>query len=237
MNGNKMNFKSEFLNAINEMYPNGLEWELVGVLTKKSKVYTLSYDSKILSGIFEILCEPIIKKIADSNEMIVEKAKQNQYPEFTLYKNSDKLRKIAIDVKSTYRQWNKMKQLKPFAFTLGSYRSYLRNPKKGILYPYNEYKAHWVIGFLYSRNPECKHTEIKQVIEASELKTPFTDIDFFIHEKYKIAGKNPGSGNTTNIGSIKSNDIEDFRLGNGPFSTVTEFENYWRNFAKVERER
>lgn len=110
-----MDFKEEFINVIDEMYPNGLEWELVGVLTKKSKVYTLSYDSKILSGIFEILCEPIIK---------------------------------------------------------------------GILYPYNEYKEHWAIGFLYSRNPECKHTEIKQVIEASELKTPFTDIDFFIQEKY-----------------------------------------------------
>ena len=120
--------KNEFLNAINEMYPDGLEWELVGVLTKKSKVYTLSYDSKILSGIFEILCEPIIKHIADSKGMFVEKAKQNQYPEFTLYKNSGKMKKIAVDVKSTYRQYNKKDELKPYGFTLGSYRSYLEGP-------------------------------------------------------------------------------------------------------------
>ena len=60
-----MNFKEEFITAINKLYPNGLEWDLVGILTKSSKVYTLSYDSKILSGIFEILCEPIIINIAD----------------------------------------------------------------------------------------------------------------------------------------------------------------------------
>ena len=231
MNGG-FNFKQEFIKTIEETYKDGLDWSLVGILTKEQNVYTLSYDSKVLSGIFEILCEPLIKNIADKYNLLLEKAKQNQYPEFTLYSNKHKNHKIAIDVKSTYRQYTSNNELKPFSFTLGSYRSFLRDPsgRKGILYPYKEYKEHWVIGFLYTRNLDNKFTEIKQVIEASQLIPPFTDFEYFVQEKYKIAGDKPGSGNTTNIGSIKSNNIEDFQKGKGIFRTHKEFENYWRNY-------
>jgi hypothetical protein len=104
--------------------------------------------------------------------------------------------------------------------------------KKGILYPYKEYANHWVIGFLYDRNPACKFTDIKSIIEASQLEAPYSNIEFFIQEKFKIAGKQTGSGNTTNIGSIKSNDIESFRQGKGPFTTVEEFEVFWKNYDK-----
>ena len=227
-----LDFKNVFLKAMNASYRNGLDWELVGILTKESKVYTLSYDSKILSGIFEILCEPIIKQIADNHGLEFEKAKQNQYPEFTLYDSQHPDKKSAIDIKSTYRQFNNDGALKPFGFTLGSYRSYLRTPAKGILYPYNHYEKHWIIGFLYTRNTQNKFTEIKQVIEASQLQPPFTDIQYFIQEKYRIAGKTPGSGNTTNIGSIKNSDINAFIHGEGPFATTEEFENYWKNYGK-----
>jgi len=227
-----LDFRGEFERVVKEIYKGCLEWELVDILTKKSKVYTLSYDSKILSGIFEILCEPLVKRIADDNGMVLEKAKQNQYPEFTLYDIKMPNKKIAIDIKSTYRQFTKKGELKPFGFTLGSYRSYLRVPTKGILYPYYEYSEHWVIGFLYTRNIDNKFTEIKQIIEASALQPPFKDIEYFIQEKYRIAGKTPGSGNTTNIGSIKSKDIEVFRRGEGPFSSMEEFEEYWKNYGE-----
>lgn len=195
------NFKEQFVKIIEIKYPKGLEWGIVGILVKSGQVYTLSYDSKILSGIFEILCEPIVRQIAEENEMVVEKAAQNAYPDFTLFKPAEEHRKYAIEVKSTYRQYNKRGELKPFGFTLGSYRSYLRDPngKKGILYPYAEYKEHWVIGFVYSRNPNCKQTEIRTIIEASQLETPFIDIEYFIQQKHLIAGRKPGSGNTTNV--------------------------------------
>lgn len=227
-----MNFKEEFIKALNQVHPNGLDWDLVGILTRKSKVYTLSYDSKILSGIFEILSEPVIIKVAENNRLEIKKAVQNQYPEFTLFSTERPNEKIAIDIKSTYRQRNLMGIIKPFGFTLGSYRSYLKDPlgRKGILYPYIDYKAHWVIGFLYDRNPMYDKTEIKEIIEAAQLQPPYSNIEFFIQQKYKIAGKVTGSGNTTNIGSIKSRNILDFEEGNGPFKTITEFEDYWKNF-------
>lgn len=98
-----MTFKSEFTDAIKRLYPNGLDWDLVGVLTKSSKVYTLSYDSKILSGLFEILSEPIIIQIAEQNGYQLFKGVQNQYPEFTLFHPAKPEEIIAVDIKSTYR--------------------------------------------------------------------------------------------------------------------------------------
>lgn len=225
-----IDFKTEFQKEIEEQFANGLEWELVGILTKNSGVYTLSYDSKILSGIFEILCEPIIIRVAEKHHLVVEKAKQNQYPEFTLFDPHHPHEKIAVDIKSTYRQFTSEKLLKPFGFTLGSYRSYLRYPNKGILYPYGEYIKHWVIGFLYTRNTQNRTTEIRQVIEAAQLQPPYSHIEYFVQEKYKIAGRTPGSGNTTNIGSIKSNNIDVFRSGLQGFRSQNEFENYWSNY-------
>lgn len=133
----------DLINLFNEQiennYPDGLDWSLVGILTKKQEVYTLSYDSKILSKIFEILCEPLVRNIADDLGMIMEKSNQTVYPEFTLFNVEEPMEKVAIDIKSTYRQFNQDGSIRPFTFTLGSYRSFLRNNTKNIKYPYNQY--------------------------------------------------------------------------------------------------
>jgi hypothetical protein len=225
-----MNLPLEFDIAITELYPNGAEWDLVGVLSRSSKVYTLSHDSKILSSVFEILCEPIVKHIAEKHNMRVEKAAQNAYPEFTLIDDVNPNQKIAIDIKSTYRRYTSIGRLSPFKFTLGSYRSYLRNPTKSILYHYREYSEHWIIGFVYDRNENVRDIEIRDIIEAAGLQAPYSNIQYFVQEKYKIAGRTPGAGNTTNIGSISSANIEDFRLGISGFRTKDEFDSYWSNY-------
>jgi hypothetical protein len=104
---------------------------------------------------------------------------------------------------------------------LGSYRSYLLDPKgtKGILFPYSDYKEHWVIGFVYDRNPGCKNVEITNIIEASRLQAPYSNIEYFVQEKHKISGKTPGSGNTTNIGSIKTKQLTILLTARGLFKT------------------
>lgn len=225
-----MNLPAEFDAALNDLYPNGPEWDLVGVLTRSSKVYTLSHDSKILSSVFEILCEPIVIHIAEKHGLRVEKAAQNAYPEFTLIDDSHPNQKIAVDIKSTYRRYNKQGNVSPFKFTLGSYRSYLRTPTKSILYPYPEYIEHWIIGFVYDRNENVRDIEINDIIEAARLQAPYSNIEYFVQKKYKIAGKTPGAGNTTNIGSISSSNIDDFRQGCGGFRTKAAFERYWKNY-------
>ncbi|MDP8226101.1 MAG: type II restriction endonuclease [Candidatus Celaenobacter polaris] len=45
-----------------------------------------------------------------------------------------------------------------------------------------------------------------------------------------MAGRKPGSGNTTNIGSIKSNTVEDFQNGDKGFSSKEKFDTYWKNY-------
>ena len=55
---------------------------------------------------------------------------------------------------------------------------------------------------------------------------------FFVQQKFKIAGRTPGSGNTTNIGSISSNNIEDFKSGQRGFTSKSEFEQFWRKYKR-----
>lgn len=57
---------------------------------------------------------------------------------------------------------------------------------------------------------------------------------FFAVEKWRIASDKGGSGNTANIGSIKS--IPDILSGNGVFALAGEefFDEYWANYGKLE---
>ena len=57
-------------------------------------------------------------------------------------------------------------------------------------------------------------------------------------EKYKISGDKPGSGNTENIGSFKTNKMEYLINGEGPFSElgVDVYEDYWTGYKKYRGE-
>jgi len=59
------------------------------------------------------------------------------------------------------------------------------------------------------------------------------DFDFFVAEKWKIAGDKQGSGNTENIGCKL--DLADLRAENGIFSQLGEawFDEYWINFGTI----
>jgi len=224
-------FKNEFYELIDKEKPS---WEIKGLLSSERKVYIFGSDTKVLSTIFELLCKPFVLSIAQKHGYIIEEAPQTVYPDFTLFKNKTDKDKIAIDVKTTYRKFNKQQKVKPFNFTLGSYTSFIRNDTKNILYPYSEYKEHWIIGFLYTRNLPPEAIGIYNLENLGKIPSPYKDVEFFVQEKYKIAGKNPGSGNTANIGSIKSVRISDFDKGLGPFARSGEaaFLRYWKKYKK-----
>lgn len=219
-----MDVAAEFTAAFNA---EDVDFTVRGLLDDKNRVFPLGTDTKVLSTVFELLSRPIIAEIADAHGYRVKEAAQTIYPDFTLL-NEDVNGKIAIDIKTTYRR-GKSK----FSFTLGSYTSFLRNNTKNILYPYDQYESHWILGFIYERS-EKSSTDIHTVENSHEIIVPYQNVEWFIQEKYKVAGESPGSGNTANIGSIKSSDIEDFREGRGPFSELGEevFRNYWANYGK-----
>ena len=226
-----MDFKKEFLDFTQKTKP---KWEIKGLLSCNKDVFVFGSDTKVLSTIFELLCKPIVLSIAKGHGYQVEEAPQTVYPDFTLSKDKEDKAKIAVDVKTTYRKFLTDKSVAPFNFTLGSYTSFIRNDTKNILYPYSHYKEHWIIGVIYTRNLPPDISLIYKLDNFDKIPCPYKDVDFFVQEKYKIAGLKPGSGNTTNIGSIKTPDIENFRNGRGPFAEKGEraFLDYWRKYGK-----
>jgi hypothetical protein len=73
--------------------------------------------------------------------------------------------------------------------------------------------------------------------ELSIIPSVIDNFIFFANEKWRIASDKGGSGNTANIGSIKS--ITDILSGNGVFAKAGEeiFDDYWANFGKIQVEK
>lgn len=227
-----MGFKQKFEALLAEYRA---DYNICGVISSERKIYPIGSDTKVLSTIFELFSRPIVQQFADENGYeVIEPTKQNHYPDFTLQKADGDRHKIAIDVKTTYTD----KPNQKFSYTLGGYTSFIRNNTKNIVFPFDQYTEHWVIGFVYTRVALKKSAEHKiyTVDEISEIKLPYKDVRVFFQEKWKISGDKAGSGNTTNIGSINGS-IDDFRAGNGPFSSEEEFLDYWRNYERTAKER
>lgn len=217
-----MDFVAEFERAVDAL---GMDFHARGVLADGDRVYPFGTDTKVLSTVFELFVRPLIMYVAETHGMHVKEAPQTVYPDFTLLRDEGDHRKIAVDVKTTYRR-------PTIQFTLGSYTSFLRNNTKNILYPYDQYTEHWVVGVVYDRIEGVKARQFYSLEEAADIPSPYENVDWFVQEKFRISGESPGSGNTANIGSIRSANIEDFRQGRGPFAELGEdvFRDYWAQF-------
>lgn len=225
-------FKKEFF-QLYERYK--VNWEIYGFLTRDDKIYAIGSDTKVLSTVFELLCAPLIREIAAKHDYQVEESPQTIYPDFTLLKSTNDTNKIALDIKTTYRRGVD----KSFVYTLGSYTSFLRNNTKNILYPYNHYKHHWIIGFLYSRKGQTNQPFVLPYEQRKKIVSSYGEVEFFIQEKYKIVGERPASGNTTNIGSFSTKNIKELAEGKGPFAKLGKkvCDEYWRNFERNAKKR
>lgn len=189
------NFRDDF---VRKMAERQLSFEIRGLLTANDLILTFGTDTKVLSTIFELFCRPLVEEIAHDHGLTVETSPQTIYPDFTILTGPDDANKLAVDIKTTYRRENGM-----FSFTIGSYTSFLRNGTKNILYPYESYAAHWILGFVYTRAEEPGRM-IYSLAERATIASPYSDVVWFVQEKYKIAGLTPGSGNTRNIASISA---------------------------------
>ncbi len=214
-------------------------FEITGLLTPEDLIYTFGTDTKVLSTVFEMLVEPFLKEIAsESGFELYIPDKQNFYPDFTLMRNQYDSAKIAVDVKTTYRRFSRGKRTWSAKFTLGGFNSFIRNGSKNIAFPYASYSKHYVIGFIYTRKTDSE-TKVIKIEQRSSAPSCYSDVAWFIQEKYKISGETPGSGNTENIGSITGHSVDDFDRGDGPFSEYGEevFHDYWRNYPKYRNSK
>lgn len=204
-------------------------WDIRGVIDSNSRIYTITDDTKLISKVFELISFPIITEALKTLGGKIEPSdRQTVYPDLTLVLPTTAIpNKIALDVKTTFRRpWGAA------GFTLGSYTAYLRNNTKNIMYPYDHYLEHWVVGFIYTRSPGIDPCVV-DVSLLSEILPVIKDIEIIIEEKWRIASDRPGSGNTANIGSV--NNLSALRSGRGTFTHYKHgelvFEDYWRNYV------
>ena len=216
--------------------PDG-QWTIKGFVDIFKKVYTLSDDTKVISKILETHLLPKVIEFADkSGYKVVLASHQNYYPDITFVKKSNEKIKFALDFKTTYRNAKKPRLCN--GFTLGSHGGYFikRTGTKNIEFPYGAYAGHFCLGIIYDRVETSAINEARAV-EWSRLKqisSVAKNFQFFVSEKWKIAGDKRGSGNTANIGSIVH--IEDMVHGRGMFSKLGEawFDDYWMNYGKIK---
>ena len=110
----------------------------------------------------EYLKLDMYKRIAaiENGLILYPSPRQTVYPDFTLMKSEADTEKIAVDIKTTYRKFLKNGQPSGYVFTLGSFASYMRDGKKNISFPYDQYAKHYVIGFVYTRNDNASEGQM-----------------------------------------------------------------------------
>jgi hypothetical protein len=236
----KENFAAKLLQLVNQLKSyvstEDGQWTVKGFIDIFSNVYTISSDTKIVSIILEIHLFPKILAFAQTNGYKIVLAEyQNYYPDISFVKSDDESVKFAVDFKTTYR--NPQKPHLCNGFTLGSHGEYFteRTSRKNIQFPYSSYSGHFCLGIIYDRadSATIDETRIHRIDELKSITSVVKNFRFFAAEKWKIASDKGGSGNTANIGSIKS--IADIVDGRGMFSKLGEswFDDYWMNYGKI----
>ena len=157
------------------------EWTVKGFIDIYKNIYTISTDTKVVSKIIELMIFPVLAKFAADNGYGMDLAThQNHYPDIT-FVHANTGRKIALDLKSSYRTG----PARINGLTLGAFTGYFRNRSstKNITYPYKDYDAHYVLGVIYTKTDlfECErkfeakgftlNNKIRKALEE-QLSTP-----------------------------------------------------------------
>ena len=171
------------------------EWIIKGFIDVYRRIYTISVDTKIVSKVLELLLFPMFVEFGKAYNLQIELCpQQNFYPDLTFI-HVPTGRKFAVDIKSTYR----ISTNEANGMTLGAFTGYFRyrESNKNILFPYNQYAGHFVLGVIYSKCDDVAD-ERKQFAFEDLPKIPsvIKNFQFFAQPKYRIATSRPGSGNT-----------------------------------------
>jgi Restriction endonuclease EcoRV len=220
-------FKSSFFD-----YTSDWNWQVEGFIDSNGFIHPIDSDTKVISSVFERLASPVIRKICENSNYHVETANQTTYPDFTLT-NKITNHRVALDIKTTYESRRMM-------LTLGGYNSFIRNNTKNILYPYNSYQEHWILGFIYKQRPPFSEYTIDNMPRKGDISASYEVKHIFVRSKSSISGLRAGSGNTKNIGSIIVKQAQEFDSLNSPFMNFEKekeaCDHYWRNYEGYSKE-
>lgn len=193
------------------------EWTVEGLKDRKKGTIPLPDESKVVTTLVEYKAIKILEEFCDENGVsLIPADNSRQYPDTTLTGGIFGDFKVALDMKTARVKDNG----RASSMTLGSYRSYFRNPEKDTQYskfPYGMFDRHWILAFLYEWNEDADTIDMVNIKEV------------IVQPKWQIASKASGSGTTNNIGGV--NNIQDLIDGDGAFESEEEFEEYWRNYG------
>jgi hypothetical protein len=211
------------------------DWVVKGFVDVYRNIFTISVDTKVISKIIELILFPVLSQFAAKHQCrMVLSEHQNHYPDISFI--TPTVTKIALDLKSTYRVDNTTVN----GFTLGAFTGYFRqrSSQKNVTFPYEQYDKHFVLGTIYSRTDEViDERRIYKLDELQDIVSVVKHFSFLLQEKWRLAGERPGSGNTKNIGSVRT--IDALVEGNGPFTSKGEsvFDDYWMNYLTEDMAR
>lgn len=235
--------KDQFLNALRQdvstfadvVATDEGDWIIKGFIDIAKNIYTVSVDTKVISKVMELLLFPELTQFAKKHNLRMVLAEyQNFYPDITFVDQEG--HRFALDLKSTYRvDANRVNGM-----TLGSFTGYFRDRSstKNITFPYESYTGHFVLGVIYSKvDGEFDERRRYSLDDLANIASVITDFQFFVQEKYRIAGERPGSGNTKNIGSVR--EISKLVNGQGPFAKlgIDIFDDYWMYYLTEDMAR
>jgi hypothetical protein len=212
----KINLKSD----LEQLFSN-FSWKIKGMIDEDGNIYPIPPIPQVITGIFQEITKHKVKKLLkEKYGCEIVQGGPREYPEITAIGGKLGNRKIAIDMKTTRR----ISKNRISGFTIGSFAGYFLHPDKkmpGCKFPYGEFDEHWIIGFIYTWNPDTDSLHM------------VSDVEVIVQPKWKIASKSTGTGTTFAIGSVK--DIDRLRNGEGAFKSPEEFENYWRKQGKMRQ--
>jgi hypothetical protein len=212
------------------------EWIIKGFIDVYRRIYTISIDTKIISKVLELLLFPMFVEFGKQHGLELELCpQQNFYPDLTFTHRASGAR-FAVDIKSTYRT----SDTEVNGMTLGAFTGYFRQrgSNKNTLYPYHQYAAHYVLGVIYSKCDDVADERKPYTLaDLPTIASVIKDFQFFAQPKYRIATARPGSGNTKNIGSVRS--IAALLAGTGPFAALGEgvYDDYWMYYLTRDMAR
>lgn len=221
-----MNFKTKFDEFIPELtkaltIPDSKDWTVKGFIDYYQNIYSISTDTKVVSKIIELMIFPKFLIFAEKNNFTLKLSPhQNFYPDITFIDNKTG-EKYAVDLKSTYR----VTEDEVNGMTLGAFTGYFRNrtSTKNVLYPYNDYKCHYVFGIIYSRTDISKIEEYivsKGInITKAQRKLIVTYINENSDEKWtsvleKFDSNTLNDNDRIKIDSLSINETKEYNLEN-----------------------
>lgn len=135
----------------------GFRWSIRGFIDDKGNIYDLPDIPQVIAGLFQEMAKQQIKRfLREHYKCQIVQGGAREYPEITSFGGKLGKAKIAIDIKTTRR----VSQNRVSGFSIGSYAGYFLHPEQklpGCKFRYADFKEHWLVGFVYTWNPNTDH--------------------------------------------------------------------------------